>query len=186
MREVGKVLLRLKFDSGHQNILCGVTERTILQLADAAVDELCERDIWRGFPGGLPADQVPGKDNLTSENVSLEWSACIRAGRSDAILALLITLTPNLESLELSHFNTDVAEEGEELANDWDDFRIDNDSAFLQRMFRGATNSQMAAVGNESMAEGKHKDKLLPSLRSINSSPNRINAQSQFERFCHI
>lgn len=99
---------------------------------------------------------------------SKEWLKCIRTGCSDAIPALLLALTSNIEELTLSSFNADLDHEGGILdrKNTWQEFSIGNyDANHLKRLFCGATNSQLLALKDKRNV----KDSLSPSVKSQGS-----------------
>lgn len=143
-------------------------------LADAKVEELCNRDIWQCFPGGVQAGGGfhTKHKKLTMEEVSLKWKSCIRAGRHDAIIALIMALASNLQAVTLYNFDGDQDYYVGLIPSKarWVSFQFSDDADFLQLFFRGAANSQLAALetsngGSTDMK--KESGGLLPCLKSI-------------------
>lgn len=82
------------------------------------------------------------------KEVSVKLKRCIRVGRHDAIIALMMALAPNLEALKLWNFDADKDNRGSLIPREdrWLCSRFSEEADFQQMFFRGAANSQLAAL----------------------------------------
>ena len=130
------------------------------------ITEVCNRDIWKEFPGASVEDRpVFESDALEPQQAALGWKDGMGRGRADAILALQLVLAPHVAELTLAKFYPVQDEHGNHVRYEksWNSFEIRADSDFLQRLFRGATNAHLAVLKDG----GKQSSTILPSLRKI-------------------
>ena len=89
-----------KVHSGHKEM-----ERwsgSDVTLAEGKIEEICNRDIWDAYPMDPTGDW---EDDIGPEEAFEYWTGDLIHGQYPAIIALLLTLAPNVEKLVLMDYN---------------------------------------------------------------------------------